>query len=93
MSKERVVTIHSDATEAKIKNSRIIVAQINNNRCMVQIKTFSDDHRPRAVHEVIKGKIVSTTIALSSDAMIALYRALHYQLAKEYDINSILQPE
>ena len=93
MKDEMRITVYSNSTEAKIKNSRIMLGKLNNDRCMVQIKTLSDDHRPRAVHEVIKGKIVSTTIALSSDAMIALYRALHYQLAKEYYINSILQPE
>ena len=66
----------------KWKNARVIVQSIEE-KYIVQFKVLSDDLKPRALHKVIRNKVVVTTLGLSTEAAISLFDALLEQLAKD----------
>jgi hypothetical protein len=73
---------YKNATKVKLKNRRVMVYPIKED-LLIEIKTISSDLRPRAVHTVLKDKLVITGFKLSEDAAIALFACLGEELKKK----------
>jgi hypothetical protein len=62
----------------KYHNGRVIIYP-KENTYIIDFKSLSDIHAPRAKHNIIKGKIVSTMIMISEEAAQSLVAGLMNQ--------------
>lgn len=67
----------------KIENRRVIIQETPEGEFLIQFRILSDEHSPRAVHVVERGKIVITQIKMSSESAFVLLQGLQFQINKQ----------
>lgn len=73
---------YSNAELFKYENTRVQVVSLPSASYGLELKVLSDDTRPRAVHTLVKGKVVETRMKLSEEAALCLMIGLQVQLRK-----------
>ena len=67
--------IYPDGMKLRIDNRSVAVSDTNTNSLMIQfrkIKDYDDEFSPHAISELIRGKMVVTTLCISQEAAEAL---------------------
>lgn len=67
----------------KFKNKRVSVITRKNGDYVIEMKTLSEDHEPRAYHKVSRGKMVTTAIALTPDSALSIMLGLKQRLKED----------
>jgi hypothetical protein len=70
----------------KYKNTRVRVATLEDDY-VIELKLLTNDLEPRALHKVVKDKIVVTGIRITTQAAISLMIGLQEQLKKDGFLN------
>lgn len=82
---KRIIKKYNNATSCKIDNRRVtVVSRIKEKDGFVlEFRTIGTDTSPRAIHRVIHGKLVTTTILISKEAAEALEQCLTVELSRK----------
>jgi hypothetical protein len=81
----KMIKLHKTpyGTLAKHHNARLEVAKMPDTSIGLRFTVLSDDDTPRAHHEVVRGKIINTSMRISKAGAIALMMALAQELNKQ----------
>lgn len=72
--------IYPDGMKLKFDNRSVAIGDADSNSLMIQfrkIKDYGDEFSPHAISELIRGKMIVTTLCLSQEAAEALMLLLH----------------
>ena len=72
-----------NATMIRSENKRFVVVSLDSGNYGIELNIITYDLKPRAVHKVIRNKVVSTSFKLSQEGAMALYLALGNQLKRD----------
>jgi hypothetical protein len=76
---------YKDCDLFKYNNGRVVVYP-KENTYIIHFKSLSDIHSPRAKHNIIKGKIVSTMIMISEEAARSVVAGLMTQFRDKQNL-------
>lgn len=75
---------YSNAELYKWNNARIVVQSLNDGEDYgIKFTILSDDPSPRTTHQVLKGKVVNTSIRISKESAVALMAGLQIRLLND----------
>ncbi len=74
---------YKDAEFLRYENSRVSIFSVKDGEYIISMKTLTDDIQPRAIHRVVKGKAVITTIKVSQEGAFCLVKGLKDILKKD----------
>jgi len=83
MKEPEKIIRYTDSDVFKFKNKRISVVTRKNGDYVIEMKVLSEDHEPRAHHDVSKGKMVTTAIALTPESALAIMLGLKQRLKED----------
>jgi hypothetical protein len=73
---------YPNATLAKYNNRRVGVMQLPDNDFAIEFTVLSNDTNQRAIHTVLKNKVVKTDVRVSQEAALSLLVCLQIELKK-----------
>jgi len=77
------ITRYANAEVVSYENAKVTVVSLPDDGYGIEFRILSDDERERSVHDVIKGKIVSTKLTLSKEAAVSLMIALQKRIMQD----------
>ncbi len=75
---------YGNATRAKLKNRSVeVYGDLRESSMLIEFKLVDPDLSSRALHKVLKNKVVCTGLPLSNEAALGLFLCLGEELKKK----------